>query len=336
MIRRESLDQPVNHDRWLVSYADFITLLFAFFVVMYSISYVNEDKYRSLAETLNAAFSKTSGPAESQMLKADFSPAELADLNDLQEALEQTLAGFQIAGELIMGANEQWLELSLSSELLFASGSAEPSAKARALFGELATSLEPINNEIQISGHTDNIPINNQNFANNWALSSARAIAIVDYLSFQGVDAQRLSAVAFGEHRPLAANDTEQGRAQNRRVVIRVGRGEAEPTEHPTSEVSNSSALGENSVLQKQGAKQNTDGVNGAGSTSAADKTTTLAQPELSGTAAASVPNTVQPVTLEGGDLLFTSDPDLPRLRRRQSEAETASPNSSSSGGAQQ
>jgi chemotaxis protein MotB len=291
MIKRRPLENKVGPERWLVSYADFITLLFAFFVVMYSVSQVNENKYKTLSETLSRAFSSSSAPSPEQTNTSD-----VADLNQISESLSKTLLEHGLNSSATISANEQWLELSLESELLFASGSAEPSADAQFLFVDIAQFLKDSTNEIQIAGHTDNIPINNDQFQDNWALSSARALSVLNLLVAGEVESERLSAVGYGEHRPLADNNTEDGRRENRRVVLRVGHGAVETPSRPTDE--ETVPLAQTELIESA---QNLETSSGPREPIVDD-------------------GRVQPVRLKGGDLLFTSDPELPRLREREEE----------------
>lgn len=308
--RHARFEKSVGEERWLVSYADFITLLFAFFVVMYSVSQVNESKYRSLSETLNAAFANhPSGVGE------NVGQQNLADLTDIEQALTEQLSGFPIEGQLRMSANESWVELSLSSEFLFASGSAEANANASGLLSELADVLSGFDNEVQIVGHTDDVPISNAQFSNNWELSSARAVAIVNTLAFQGLDPQRLSATGFGEHRPIADNTTEEGRKRNRRVVIRVGSRAAEPTETEQTD----SLEGAEARLADELSPPSQNPLDPA----IIDEPTNAAPgvDETNGGALKPLPNGIAPLRLKGGDLLFTSDADLPRTREFEDES---------------
>jgi chemotaxis protein MotB len=296
LARHTDRETKTGHDRWLVSYSDFITLLFAFFVVMYSISQVNEDKYRTLTETLNDTFVQRSVNQEQgeQDTESAAEQTELIQLDDLQLEFEQSFASLA-KGSLTLSANENWVELTLPSELLFASGSAEPKKQASKIFAQISDIVANYENEIQVIGHTDNIPINNREYRNNWYLSSARAVAIVNYLSFQGVNPERLSAIGFGEYRPVASNDTDEGRAANRRVVLRVS-SQAVPAEKTNMvDFFNDADL---AIPSK---------------TSLESSTVENEQSEPS----ASNKSQMQPVRLKGGDLLFTSDPDLPRNRER-------------------
>jgi len=255
---------------------------------------VSKSKYRALSETLSSAFTKNPGALGE---KTDFD--QLADLTDLEQALTEQLSGFPIEGTMKMSANESWLELSLSSEMLFESGSANPNESAVTLFSELADVLDDVQNEIQILGHTDDVPIRNEQFPNNWALSSARAVSIVNALAFQGIEPSRLSATGFGEYRPVADNTTEEGRSQNRRVVVRVGSRAASSS----NQVENAGEL----IPQEQSqpiedVETLVDIQNAEGEETPVEQNKALQ-------------NGIEPVRLKGGDLLFTSDPDLPRTR---------------------
>lgn len=230
----------VKHERWMVSYADFITLLFAFFVVMYSISQVNEEKYKTLSTSLNAIFTspprnpdpivineqgRNATPVE---LSADQDmagiPSIVADLNQLKSELNTEFADL-INDELVeVDSNELWLELKLNSNVLFGSASAEPSDAAKVLFSQLASKIRGFNNQIQVEGYTDNQAIRSSRYQSNWELSAARASAVVKMLINGGVRPQRLSAVGYGEYQPIADNSTVAGRQQNRRVVLMVSR----------------------------------------------------------------------------------------------------------------
>lgn len=266
MVRRRREDIHINHERWLVSYADFITLLFAFFVVMYSISQVNDSKYRVLSETFIEAFnqptdSKTDNQPNEQLNASNdvIAPIDMGGKTAQPEVKPETEEPVIVAGEggvtdkdsppptadeltqisdlvsekfsqlisdqlITVSSNELWLQIELKDSILFNSGSAETSEQARKIFDEIAAILKNYSNPVQVEGFTDNIPINSSRYPTNWELSSARASAIVKHLITKGVAPDRLSAVGYGEYQPIAPNDTEAGRAQNRRVAIMVAK----------------------------------------------------------------------------------------------------------------
>lgn len=263
MARRRRQEVHVNQERWLISYADFITLLFAFFVVMYSISQVNDSKYRVLSDTFVEAFNQPTDAQTNSEPQDNLSPstAIIAPIDMGQTAVEP-VSGEQssavptdvemqgvdepiktsdeltqisdlvtekfaqlINDQLIqISSNELWLQIELKDSILFSSGSADTSNQAQMIFDEIAGILKNYSNPVQVEGFTDNIPINSVKYPTNWELSTARASAIVKYLASKGVAPERLSAVGYGEYQPVAENDTEQERAQNRRVTIMVAK----------------------------------------------------------------------------------------------------------------
>ncbi|HSX84620.1 MAG TPA: flagellar motor protein MotD [Cellvibrio sp.] len=254
MVRRRHAEVHVNQERWLVSYADFITLLFAFFVVMYSISQVNQSKYRVLSETFEHAFNSrqiTTDTTSNNPIEKIINPIQVGEpalspdpsaIDVIQENADDAMSTSSdqlleisslvnerfadlINDELVsIASNELWLQIELKDSILFASGGTDLSLQAQAIFDEIAGILKGYPNPIQVEGYTDNIPINNPRYPSNWELSSARASAIVKLLAARGVAPQRLSAVGFGEFQPVASNEHPAGRAQNRRVALMIAR----------------------------------------------------------------------------------------------------------------
>lgn len=241
MARRRPHEEPENHERWLVSYADFITLLFAFFVVMYSISSINEGKYKILSESLVGVFNqpersieaipigdaKPRAPESASVSTAPKSADAEANHDPLQamaDSLRQVFGDLIESGQLSVRGNELWIEIELSSNLLFPSGDAIPNDTAFALIEKVATILAPYDNPVHVEGFTDNLPISTAQYPTNWELSAARAGSVVRMLAAQGVSPSRLAAVGYGEFQPVADNATVEGRARNRRVVLVVSR----------------------------------------------------------------------------------------------------------------
>ncbi|MDJ0741219.1 MAG: flagellar motor protein MotD [Gammaproteobacteria bacterium] len=285
--RRRRQDEHENLERWLVSYADFITLLFAFFVVMYAVSSVNEGKYRVLSESLNAVF--TVAPRSNEPIQVGERPRDVLALDDgplapqqtnldpggqpqdADQAFDDTAGGdaqrandaaqvgspqdgeqggrFREDGATLRASDqltialqeylEQGLvkitegdgrvEIEMKSKMLFGSGDARLSPAALRALRELAESLKRIPSHLQIEGHTDDVPISTAAFPSNWELSAARAASVVHYLARTGIEPWRMAAVGLGEHRPIAENSDEQGRAANRRVTVVVLTGGREP-----------------------------------------------------------------------------------------------------------
>lgn len=272
MARRTQIEEHVNHERWLVSYADFITLLFAFFVVMYSISSVNEDKYRVLSDAMVSAFhepeaslqpiqignlvrtelpvpekvntvsasrpiillpvaEEKSGEDGEKKVEAkpkdkSFSQQTLdtaeAEVDVIATDVEDRMGSLIDSGIVDVKRNKFWLELEINSSLLFPSGSSALIPESIPLLIKLSDAFVDLPNRIHIEGFTDDEPINTPIFPSNWELSSARAAAVVRLFVRNGVGASRLASIGYGEHHPISDNDTEAGRAKNRRVVIIV------------------------------------------------------------------------------------------------------------------
>lgn len=218
-------DDTVNHDRWLVSYADFMTLLMAFFVVMYSISQVSEEKYRVLTETFSEAFN-LSGYSDAMPVRDSSSGNDANDVPEfftrITEQLDKSFESLIEDEFITVTGDERWLQIELQSAILFSSGDAVLSRPAEAIIGELSSAMAAYNNVIRVEGFTDNVPIKNRLFSSNWELSTARATAVVRLMESQGVHPHRLAAVGYGEHQPIASNQTESGRARNRRIVLMV------------------------------------------------------------------------------------------------------------------
>ena len=239
MARRRPHEEHENHERWLVSYADFITLLFAFFVVMYSVSSINEGKYKILSESLVGVFNqpdraikpipvgeqrpRTSEPDHS-LVDEDVNQAAPDSLESIADRVRDAFAELIADEQLKVRGNELWIEIELSSSLLFPSGDALPNNAAFDIIEKIAKILAPYENPIHVEGFTDNLPIQTAQYPTNWELSTARAASIVRMLAMDGVNPGRLAAVGYGEFQPVADNATAEGRGRNRRVVLVVSR----------------------------------------------------------------------------------------------------------------
>jgi len=257
MSRRRQKPGHVSHERWLVSYADFITLLFAFFVVLYSSSQVDKRKIGKLATAIQTAFqqlgafpgsgSPTPGnqnisldpevvraiqQAEQEKLRPASLPTNppslppgenAADLAELRRELQDSLSAEIARKEVALRTEPDGLVISLREIGFFDSGKADVRPDALAAFGRIAQLLSERDCRIRIEGHTDNRPIHNQEFKDNWELSTARSSELVRLLitRYQFAPA-RLSAAGYAEYHPVAQNDTPDARAQNRRVDVVV------------------------------------------------------------------------------------------------------------------
>lgn len=227
--RRED-DDADKPDRWLISYADFITLLFALFVVLYAYSQVNEGKYKALSESLGEAFGRSGGgllPAAGRVVGNLPAPTAVASLAEQRIAVRQrtatgmreALKGMVDAGKVRVTEMPDGLVIDFTANALFETGVAEPSAEAREALKAAALLVAPTDYQVTVEGHTDDTPISNRVFASNWELSAARAAAVARMFESEGVSGERLAAQGFGPNRPVATNDTAEGRARNRRVM---------------------------------------------------------------------------------------------------------------------
>lgn len=228
----------VSHDRWLVSYADFITLLFAFFVVLYSAAQVDKRKIGKLAAGIQVAFEQlgpfpATGPARMLPKPSPVSfnnppsgpvppqPDQNRDLMFLRKELEQALAPEILRGEVALHDAPDGLVISLREAGFFNSGSAGIRVESEQAFGRMATLLAQRETRLRIEGHTDNVPIHNSQFHSNWELSTTRSTEMIRLLITRYHFApERLSAAGYAEYHPIASNDTDQGRALNRRVDV--------------------------------------------------------------------------------------------------------------------
>jgi len=253
MARKKKHEEHANHEAWAIPYADLMTLLLAFFVVMYAISSLNEGKYKVMSEALNSAFGGTprsphlikfQSPPTSALPPAPITPGlpgtgqdmltppaqqfavldnnSQQQLNVLADDIEHALGDLIRENLIVVRRAELWLEVEINSDILFASGSAFLETDARDVLQKVAKVLASAKNQIRIEGYTDNRPIHTAQFPSNWELSAARAASVVHLFSDHQIGQERLSMVGFGEYRPLAENTTPEGQRRNRRVILVV------------------------------------------------------------------------------------------------------------------
>jgi len=236
--RRKYLDQRQsdNHERWLVSYADFITLLFAFFVVMYALSTVSEGKYRVLSDSLVIAFGSrlvAHGPPAAQSPAPELPLRRSAKTADAQVRQREQMRGMaqeilRVLGALVRDGqvkvtqSNRGIAVEINASVLFASGQAQLRADSERVLQQVAQVLASAEQAIQVEGYSDDAPISTNQFPSNWELSAARASSVVRLFIDNGVAAPRLSATGYGPNRPVASNDTPEGRSRNRRVTVMI------------------------------------------------------------------------------------------------------------------
>ena len=225
-------EKPENHERWLLTYSDLITLLMIFFVIMYAMSNVDASKYQQMAESLKISMGggksiianqdAVSITQKSKPVNTDIQPdSEQQKLEELKKQVDQYLDKNGMSQSVSTQIDERGLVVSLNDTLFFDSGRAEIKPESQNKIIEIGKILNGLGNYMRIEGHTDNVPISNGEFSSNWQLSCARAANVTEFfIANCGIQPQKLSAVGYGEYRPVADNSTEEGRAKNRRVDI--------------------------------------------------------------------------------------------------------------------
>ena len=214
-----------GHDRWLLSYADLVTLLLALFTVLYAASSVDAGKLAPLQTSLREAFDappimETKNPTGAIVPPVAIVAGQTAQ-DDLQLRLTKELSEALRLQRVDIHRDARGLIVSLPQEAAFGTGSTDVSPEARDLIGRVAAAVAPTMHAIRIEGHTDNVPIRTARYASNWELSTARASAVVAFLVQSAeFDPTRLSAAGYGEFHPRVANDTPANRARNRRIYI--------------------------------------------------------------------------------------------------------------------
>ena len=244
-MRRSRAESHVNHERWLVSYADFITLLFAFFVVMFAssqgqkASQVSASVRSALEEgKISAAISTALGRGKHESNRKAVSvdpnvthetpppaqpPAPKEDLAASLAKLQTDLAPELSSGKVNLKLDERGLTISLRESAFFASGDSEVQAFALPAVEKIAAIVAGLPNPLRLEGHTDARPIHNSRFRNNWELSTVRAIAVLELLQTRfHIRSERMAVAGYAENGPADTNDTEEGRAHNRRVDLVV------------------------------------------------------------------------------------------------------------------
>jgi chemotaxis protein MotB len=245
-LKRKPSEAP-SHERWLVSYADFITLLFAFFVVMFASSQTDKAKARQISAAVEKALDGKSagvapamarilggtvddkgqgnaqmrGPGGAQRAAKEAPPFEVMELAPSLKSLSQSLVDEIRTGKVEVKLEPRGFVISLRQAAFFPSGTDKIDPSTFPIIAKVAEALKQVANPLQVEGHTDSIPIHTAQFRSNWELSAARSIAMMELLATRfGVDRQRMIIVGFADTSPEAANDTPEGRAENRRVNI--------------------------------------------------------------------------------------------------------------------
>jgi chemotaxis protein MotB len=253
----EEHEEHVNHEAWVIPYADMLTLLMALFMMLFAISSVDLKKFEALAASLNAEFgggdrsiveggesvfdgagpeaapAPVVGPTRAEQAEEALQREEAREraaavesqqLHAIEEQIRERAVLAGIADSVQFRREARGLVVTIvTDQVMFQPGQAEVQPGGAALLREVATAISDLPNQVAVEGHTDDVPISNSLFRSNWELSTARATEVLRYLVDElGIPAGRVSASGYGEQRPVAANDTPQGRAQNRRVELAV------------------------------------------------------------------------------------------------------------------
>lgn len=233
--RRKFDDEPENHERWLISYADFITLLFAFFVVLYAVSSVNIGKYKVFSDALGDAFGGAGAarpittqvqnlpiPNPALRRRTELLRKEKEHMTKLAQDLLSTLAPLVKEGKVRVTQNSRGVSVEINASVLFDPGDARLTAESTEALRAVAVLLKDDSHDVQVEGHTDNQPIRNTLYPSNWELSSVRAASVVRLFIDAGVAPTRLTAVGHAANHPVSSNASLEGRARNRRVAVTI------------------------------------------------------------------------------------------------------------------
>jgi chemotaxis protein MotB len=245
--RKKVPAEHANHERWLVSYADFITLLFAFFVVMFATSQTDKSKAKQVSDSVNEALSKggitaavrevlggtvdekgrgnamMKGPGGTQKTAAESKPGEAVELLPSMQYLSQALKDEIQTGKIQVSLQPRGLVVSLREAAFFPSGGDTVATATYPSLEKVAKLLASLPNSVRLEGHTDSVPIHTARFRNNWDLSSARAIAMLGLFTdtFE-IPRARLAVAGYADTVPADTNETPEGRAKNRRVDVTI------------------------------------------------------------------------------------------------------------------
>lgn len=241
MARKKPHEEHENHERYLVTYADLITLLLAFFIILYAMSSVDQNKFDAFSESLSMAFHKGTPTivdldgtfnknARKEVTKEELKTMkEARESNKLEQAkqkVEKEIQSKNLEENVKVTLDKEGLHIVLKNEILFASGEANVKPEMKNILKQISHIVSTVENPVIISGHTDNYPIRTAMYPSNWELSSARAVSVLREMVENNptLKAERFAASGYGEYHPVAENKTEEGRQQNRRVEILVKR----------------------------------------------------------------------------------------------------------------
>lgn len=233
-----------NHEEhmdetWLLPYSDMLTLLLALFITMFAMGQIDKEKFNNVAKQFNVIFSGGSGisdgdgnsivsiggPDGSDTTGMSDSQIEDTKMTEIKKNLEEEIEQEGYGDRIKIDLNGEGLEIAIQDVALFDSGDAEVLSDVSPILLKISNMLKELDNQIRVVGYTDNVPISNNKFRSNWDLSASRAINVMDFMvSYGGIKEENVSIQAYGQYKPKTSNDTEEGKAKNRRVEIYVVR----------------------------------------------------------------------------------------------------------------
>lgn len=237
MGKRKKHHEEHMDESWLIPYADVLTLLLALFIVLFAMSQVEEDKFQQMQKVMETLFSANAGimVSDKGFTDQDTNPDQFKDspqnfaeeeeqLQKYKERLDEYFRQQGMQGIVTNIITEQGLLISMQEVALFDSGRADLRPQSQIILRHLAEILSELDNDVQVSGHTDNLPINTLQFPSNWELSTQRALNVMRNMisNEPRLGPERFSVVGYAEYRPRESNDTAEGRAQNRRVELLI------------------------------------------------------------------------------------------------------------------
>jgi chemotaxis protein MotB len=230
---KKRVEKHANHERWLLTYSDLITLLMIFFVVMYASSNIDTNKYKQISDSFRMALGSGASPSGTNVITSDLpisldveaeklkAAEETSKLNDVKNKVDGFLKTNGMEGSVSTNIEDRGLVISLKDTVIFDNGKADIKTEIKPRLIELGKFLNQLDNFVRVEGHTDSVAMHSYQFDTNWELSAVRATNVIKMLIAEsGVIPKRLSAVGYGEFRPVGDNGTEAGRSRNRRVDI--------------------------------------------------------------------------------------------------------------------
>lgn len=225
--RNKNKKDDINPDAWLATYADTITLILTFFVLLYATSVVDMEKFKNISNALKGQFSGESmfstGSSTSANSPIDSVLVDKNDKSEIEKTLKEKVNNSNLQNSVTVKDDGRGILLELDNSILFDSGSSDLKIDSKVALNKVYDMIKAMKNKIAIEGHTDNIPVKSSKHESNWDLSSSRAVSVVKYfVEEKGMDPKLFSATGCGEYQPLVSNNTEKGRAENRRVNILI------------------------------------------------------------------------------------------------------------------